>query len=252
MNEENKTEKIDTVADEASVTVDDLLKAGVHFGHKISRWHPSMKKFIFGERKGVHIINLNETLVMLEKTRTFIEETVAKNGIILHIGTRKHVQKKIVELSEETAMPYITHKWIGGFLTNWPVIKRQILKLKKGSEEKEKGEWNKYTKREQLLMERNLNKLHLLYGGVLPLEKLPDAMFIADCKENKTAIAEAVRLHIPIIAICDTNVDVRTIAYPIPSNDDGIKSTNLIIDYIKNAELSGRKKLQSEKSPAAS
>ena len=224
-------------------TIDELLKAGVHFGHKTSKWHPSMGDFIFGERRGVHIINLKKTLKNLERALHFITQTVTGGGKVLILGTKKQAQSKVLEVAASAGMPFITTKWIGGTITNWPIIKRQILKLKKTREEKERGEWQKYTKKERVVLQRELENLLEKYGGIETMDNPPDALFIVDCKESKTAISEALSKSIPIIAICDTNVDVRKIDYPIPANDDAIKSINLILELLEETILQAQGKL---------
>ncbi len=220
--------------------IEELLKAGVHFGHKTSKWHPAMEPYIFAERKGIHIIDLHKTRIELEKAVNFIHKVVSEQGKILFIGTKKQAQEKIVLAAQKTQMPFVTVKWISGTLTNWPIIKKQILKLKKRREEKEKNEWIKYTKKEQLLLENSLKTLEEFYGGISSLDRLPEALFITDCKVSKTAIAEAHLKNIPIIALCDTNVDVRKIDYPIPANDDAVKALEIIINTVSDAILDGR------------
>lgn len=227
-------------------TIEELLKAGVHFGHKTSKWHPSMGDFIFGERREIHIINLRKTLKCLEESLQFITQTVSQKGVVLIIGTKKQVQKKVKEIAEETGMPYVNAKWIGGTVTNWPIIKRQITKLKKAREEKERGEWQKYTKKERVMLQRELDRLIEKYAGIESLEKPPEVLFIVDCKESKTVLREARLKSIPIVALCDTNVDVRKIDHPIPSNDDAVKSLNLMLDLLKQAILEGKEKVSNE------
>lgn len=211
-----------------------LLKAGVHFGHKTSKWHPTMANFIFGERKGVHIIDLKQTLIQLEIAQKFISSIVAKGGVILFVSNKEQASELVKQTAAETDMPYICGKWIGGIITNWPVIKKQIIKLNKGREEQAKGEWVKYTKKEQQQMTSHLEKLDELYHGLAALNKVPDALLVIDCKENKTAIREANLKGIPIIALTDTNVDIRKIDYPVPANDDAVHSLELMINLFKD------------------
>ncbi|HBH46726.1 MAG: 30S ribosomal protein S2 [Candidatus Jacksonbacteria bacterium RIFOXYC2_FULL_44_29] len=220
--------------------ITELLKSGVHFGHKTAKWHPSMEKFIFGERKGVHIIDLAQTLSALEEAIKFINQIIAKNGVILFVGAKEQASELIRKAALEMNMPYIGGKWIGGTITNWPIIKKQILKLRKTRDEKEKGEWSKYTKKERVVLEHMLKKLDLLYSGLVNLDKTPDALFIADCKENKTALREANLKNIPVIALTDTNVNIRKISHPIPANDDAVKSLELLINVIKSAVIEAK------------
>lgn len=213
----------------------ELLKAGVHFGHKKSKWHPSMKPFIFTERKGVHIVDLKQTMDALSRAVEFVKKTVKSDGVILFIGTKKQLKAIVKEAAASVGMPYITEKWVGGTITNWAIVKKQIHKLRKRREEKEKGEWAKYTKKEQITLQSGLEKLENIYGGIANLEKMPDALFITDCKESKTAVREAETQHIPIVALADTNVDIRPIAHPIPANDDAINSVKMILKTITDA-----------------
>ena len=213
----------------------ELLKAGAHFGHKKSKWHPSMEPYIFTERKGVHIIDLKQTMDSLVSAAEFVKKTVQNGGIILFIGTKKQLKNVVKESAIASQMPYIIEKWVGGTITNWAIVRKQINKLRKRREEKEKGEWAKYTKKEQLILQSGFEKLESIYGGIVNLEKIPDALFITDCKESKTAVREAEAQNIPIIAITDSNVDIRSIAYPIPANDDAINSVKMILKTITEA-----------------
>lgn len=229
----------------------ELLQSGVHFGHKTSKWHPSMADFIFGERKGVHIIDLNATILKLNEALAFIQKLILSDKVILMIGSKDQARGVIEECAKETHVPYITGKWIGGTITNWSVIKKRIMKLNKTREEKAKGEWSKYTKKERIIMDRELQKLERLYSGVDELKNIPDALFVVDCKESKTAIKEAKIKKVPVIALCDTNVNIREIDYPIPANDDAVKSVRLMINVVKDAILEAKAQKTKTETPSS-
>lgn len=224
----------------------ELLKAGAHFGHKKSKWHPSMEPHIFTERKGIHIVDLKQTINALEKAAEFVKKTVEGGGIVLFVGTKKQVKDIVKEAAIAAGMPYVVEKWVAGTITNWGIVKKQILKLKKKREEKEKGEWAKYTKKEQLILQSELEKLETIYGGIAELDKVPEVLFITDCKENKTAVREAMGKQIPIIALADTNADIRPITYPIQANDDAINSVKLIVSTIALAIQDAKKGVKTE------
>jgi small subunit ribosomal protein S2 len=222
-------------------SVEDLLKAGCHFGHRVSKWHPKMEPYIFTTRNTVHIINLEKTREALTTALEFLENVSAKGGTVLFVGTKTQAQEIIKKAAEATGMPYVLEKWIGGTITNFPVISRQIKKLKKMEEEKTKGEWVKYTKKEQLELDRELVRLKILFGGIAELTKLPDCLFIVDIKEEKTALREANRKGVPVAALVDTNTNPNLVTYPIPCNDDAIKSIELVVSLATSAILEGKK-----------
>ena len=223
-------------------SIEELLKAGVHFGHNEARWHPKMEPYIYTTRSRTHIIHLEKTRELLEQAMQFIERVTAEGGVVLFLGTKRQAREIILTYAQECGAPYITEKWIGGLLTNWATVSQKIKKLRKLKEQRERGELAKYTKREQLMFEREIEKLTEEVGGVELLFKLPDALFIVDLKEEKTALKEANRMKIPIIATVDTNVNPDNAQYPIPANDDAIKSLDLIISSIASAVKVGKKK----------
>ncbi|MDP3899778.1 MAG: 30S ribosomal protein S2 [bacterium] len=221
-------------------TVEEMLKAGMHFGHRTSKWHPKMAPFIFGERNGIHIIDLQKTQSLLEEALSFISKMTAENKTILLVGTKEQVKNKMAEKAKEINLPYINNRWIGGTLTNFSVIKLLISKYVDLKNRQETGKLSKYTKKEQLDFGKVIEKLDRMVGGISTLKKLPDVVFIWDIKHEKTAVAEARKKGIPIIAICDTNVNPQGIKYIIPSNDDATKSIKLIFDLIGEAVMAGR------------
>ena len=221
-------------------TVEQLLEAGAHFGHRASKWHPKMAPYIFGERKGVHIIDLAKTQTALSEALAFIEQTAASNKRLLFVGTKTQVKGQLKKMAQEVKMPYVTERWLGGTITNFPVIKRSIKKYKDLLDKKEAGKLNKYTKKERLQFDRQIAKLELTVGGLVELNYIPEVVFVWDIKTEKTALAEARKKGIKVIAICDTNTNPEGIDYVIPANDDASKTIKLILDLIKEAISNGR------------
>lgn len=222
-------------------TIEKMLKSGMHFGHRTGKWHPKMSDFIFTQRNGVHIIDLMKAQKKLEQALEFIEKFAAEGKTILFVGTKQQVQKPLKEMALEAGMPYITEKWLGGTLTNFPVIKRMVKKYLDLSKAKAAGKLDKYTKKERLDFDREITKLESKVGGLVDMAKLPDAVFVWDVKKEKTAVLEAVKKNIPIIAICDTNVDPTPVKYVIPSNDDATKTIKLVLKAVKETILDGKK-----------
>ncbi len=217
-------------------TTEEMIKAGVHLGHKKSKWNPKMSPFILKQKNGVHLINVDKTSAKLEEALTFLVETVKAGGEILFVGTKSPVKKLIKQLAEELNMPYVTERWLGGTLTNAKTIFKRLeyfrnLEAKKSSP----AEWGKYTKKERVDMEKELAKLEHKVGGLKKLEKLPAAIFIVGVKEANVAVKEALAKKVPLVAICDTNADPTEIDYPIPANDDSLSSVRLILDKVKEA-----------------
>jgi small subunit ribosomal protein S2 len=231
--------------------VEELLQVGMHFGHRTSKWHPKMKPFIFGERKGVHIIDLIKSREQLEKSLGYMSDISARGGKILFVGTKAQVKGLLKKVAKETEMPYVCEHWLGGTMTNFPVIKKNVKKYKDLIEKQGEGKLSKYTKKEQLQFSRQIAKLELSVGGLVDLNAMPDAVFIWDIKNEKTALAEAKKKLIPIIAVCDTNVDPSGIAYVIPANDDASKTIKLVFDLIREAINEGKARAASNKELAA-
>ena len=232
-------------------TLLELLKAGVHFGHKTSRWHPKMKPYIFGQRSGVHIIDLEKTQVMLEKALDHIKTLASEGKVILFVGTKEQAREIIKNAAIACGMPYVDQRWLGGTFTNFSTIKRVTKKLIDLKTKRDKGELQKYTKKERLVFDRMIEKLEVTVGGIQNMAKLPDAVFILDLKKEKTARKEAENRKIPIIAICDTNINPEGIAYPIPGNDDAIKSIEMMVSLIAEAVSEGKAEAAKEKSSFA-
>ncbi len=217
-----------------------LLEAGVHFGHRTRRWNPRMRQFIFTERNGIHIIDLQQTMGKLEEAYAATRDLVADGGTILFVGTKRQAQETVQAEALRCGMPYVTQRWLGGTLTNFRTIRTRIDYLLKLEERQTTGELDKLPKKEALLLTRELAKLQLRLGGLKEMRRLPKALFIVDTRHEENAIAEATTLDIPIIAMCDTNSDPNPIAYPIPSNDDAIRAIKLIAGKIADAVIEGK------------
>ena len=230
-------------------TLLEMLKAGVHFGHQVSRWHPKMAKYIFGKRNGINVIDLEKTQEKLEEALNFIKDAAQKGSVILFLGTKKQAQEIVKKYAKECGAPYITERWLGGTVTNFKVISKVLKKLKKVEAQKESGEIKKYTKKEQLVITREAEKMDNLIGGIKDLEKIPDVLFVVDVKKNSTAIKEAKIKKIPIVAFCDTNINPEIVDYPIPANDDATKSIEMIVSLVAEAVKEG-KKLAGKEAPA--
>lgn len=221
-----------------------MLKAGMHFGHRTNRWHPKMKPFIYTDKKGVYIIDLNKSREKLAEAMEFISGLVSEGKSVLFVGTKNQVKAGMKKMAEAAGMPYIVGKWLGGYLTNFAVVKKSVQKYKELVEAKNSGKLEKYTKKERLDFDREIKKLEERVGGLTALNKLPDALFVWDIKEEETAIIEARTKNIPIIAICDTNVNPEMVNYPIPANDDATKTIALLMETIKNVILDAKKNVK--------
>ncbi len=217
----------------------EMLKAGVHFGHQRSRWHPKMQPYIFGVRNGVHIIDLDKTQEELAKAILYVKNLTATGKVILFVGTKKQAREIIKTAAESCAMPYLNERWIGGLLTNFDEFKRRLKKYKSIKEMFATGEIEKYTKHEQTKFKKQLEKMEKHLGGLVTLEKLPDALYVADVRVEKTGITEARRMHVPLVAVCDSNVDPTKIDYPIPANDDAVHSIKMMAILIAQAAQDG-------------
>lgn len=219
----------------------EMLKSGVHFGHKTSKWHPNMAPYIFTTKQDVHIIDLEKTAKKLEEAMNYVKELASENKTILFVGTKHQASAIVEKYAKECGMPFVSQRWLGGTLTNFKTISSVARKLTKLKQQNETGELKKYTKKEQLEFTREIERLETIVGGIETLFKAPDAVFIVDLKEEKTALREAQLMKIPVVAMCDTNVDPRKTLYPVPANDDAVKSIELIVSSIASAVSEGRK-----------
>lgn len=221
------------------VTMKQLLETGVHFGHRTQRWHPKMAPYIYTERNNVHIIDLQQTVQALEEAYAFVRKTVANGDKVLFVGTKRQAQDTIVREATRCAMPYVSQRWLGGTLTNWKTISARIDYLKDLEARRDAGEFDLLTKKEALLREREIKKLNTRLGGLKEMKDLPGALFVVDIRAEETAVAEADRLGIPIVAMVDTNCDPDIIDYVVPSNDDAIRAIRLMTSKIADAVLEG-------------
>lgn len=234
----------------------EMLKAGVHFGHKTSKWHPNMAPFIFGDRGGVHIINLEKTQRKMEETAEYLRKLAMEGGTVLFVGTKKQAQAIIKQKAMECGMPYVVQRWIGGTLTNFGTVRKRVERFIDLVKKRETGELKKYTKREQNEFDKEIETLRQKFEGLVKLDKMPSAIFLMDIKTEKTALEEATKKGIPVVAVCDTNVDPTGMQYVIPANDDAVKSVQMMIEFVTEAFKEGQnlqgareqmKKIQEEK-----
>lgn len=225
----------------AVVTMRQLLDAGVHFGHQTRRWNPKMKRFIFGERNGIYIIDLNQTLERIDTAYRFVRDTVAGGGNILFVGTKKQTQDPVAQYAQACGMPYINERWLGGMLTNFSTMNGRVKKMMEYERMRAAGDFDNMPKKEALLLTRELEKLQRNLGGIRGLDRKPDAVFIIDTKKEHIAVTEANKLNIPIVAVVDTNCDPDVVQYVIPGNDDAIRSGTLLCRVIADAVEEGKK-----------
>lgn len=222
-------------------TLQELLEAGVHFGHQVRRGHPKMQQYIYGVRDGVHIIDLEKSEKLLNEAIEYVENLGKQGKTLLFLGTKKQAQPIVKEMAERAGAPYVTYRWVGGFLTNFDEVRKNIKKLLDLKEKQGKGELSHYTKKEQLLISKKLVKFDNELGGIAKFDSLPDAIFIIDTVAEKTAVAEAIRINLPIVGICDTNSNPLLINFPIPANDDASKSIKIVTEAIADAYAHGLK-----------
>jgi len=228
----------------ASISMKDLLESGIHFGHQTRRWNPKMGRFIFGERHGIYIIDLQKTMRQLQKSYIQVRDTVAAGGEVLFVGTKKQAQEPIKAQAERCGMYYINKRWLGGTLTNWETIQNSIAKMARYQDMIETGKIEVYSKKEQTMMGKSLVKLEKNLGGIQKLSKPPALMFVVDSQREGIAVNEAKRLGIKTVAICDTNSDPDTVDIPIPGNDDAIRAINLFCSIISDAVIDGRMRFE--------
>ncbi len=224
----------------AIVPMKALLESGVHFGHRTHKWHPMMKPYIFTERNSIHIIDLQKTVKALEQAYNLVRDTVSDGGTVLFVGTKRQAQETIQAEAMRCDMPYVTARWLGGMLTNWRTIRQRINELERLERMRDKGDFERITKKEALILTRQIDRLEMLLGGIRNMNGLPDLLFVVDVRREDTAIHEANLLNIPVIAMVDTNCDPRNIDYVIPSNDDAIRAIKLLVGKIADAVVEGK------------
>ncbi len=223
-------------------TMEEMLKAGMHFGHQTNRWHPKMASYLYTTRNGLHIFDLKKTQKNLEESLKFIEKTVADGGDVLFVGTKSQARPIIEEYAKQAEMPYIRSRWIGGMLTNFSEVKKSIRRYVDLQKQKKAGEWDKYTKKEQILLQKEVDKLDGSVAGLVSLDRMPKIVFIVDIRIEKTALKEANVMKIPVVAICDSNVNPTTVKHVIPANDDATKGVEMIVKLVAEACATGKKK----------
>ena len=224
----------------AIVTMRQMLEAGVHFGHQTRRWNPKMKRFIFGERHDIYIIDLEQTLDRIEVAYAFVRDLAAKGGDVLFIGTKKQAQDPIASYAEKCGMPYINERWLGGMLTNFETIHKRVQKMLELERSKASGEFDLMPKKEALLKDRELTKLQKNLSGIRNMTRRPQAVFVLDTKKEHIGVTEANKLGIPVVAVVDTNVDPDLVQFPIPGNDDAIRANELMCKVVAEAVIEGR------------
>lgn len=232
----------------AIVSMKALLESGVHFGHRTNKWDPHMKPYIFTERNGIHIIDLQQTVKLLSNAYNVIRDKVAEGGVVLFVGTKRQAQETIVEEAVRCGMPYVTERWLGGTLTNWSTIHQRILELERLEQLRDSGEINRLTKKEGLLIQRDIDRLDKRLAGLRNMKRLPDLLYVVDVCREDSAVHEANLLNIPIVALVDTNCNPKDIDYVIPSNDDAIRAIKLLVGKIADAVLEGKAMKKDEES----
>ncbi|WP_410869876.1 30S ribosomal protein S2 [Nocardia sp. A7] len=221
------------------VTMKQLLDSGAHFGHQTRRWNPKMKRFIFTDRNGIYIIDLQQTLTFIDKAYEFVKETVAHGGTVLFVGTKKQAQESIASEALRVGMPYVNQRWLGGMLTNFSTVHKRLQRLKELEAMEQTGGFEGRTKKEILMLTREMTKLDRTLGGIRDMAKVPSAIWIVDTNKEHIAVGEARKLNIPVIAILDTNCDPDLVDYPIPGNDDAIRSAALLTKVVASAVAEG-------------
>ena len=224
----------------ALISMRQMIEAGAHFGHQTRRWNPKMRRFIFGERNGIYIIDLDQTLNRVETAYNFLRDLAANGGNVLFVGTKKQAQDPVREAADRCGMPYVNERWLGGMLTNFGTISLRVNKMLELERQKEIGEFDLMIKKEALLLDRELTKLQRNLGGLRSMKKAPDAIFVLDTMKEHIAVTEANKLGIPVVAVVDTNVDPDSIQFPIPGNDDAIRANALFANVIAEAVLEGK------------
>lgn len=233
------------------VTLERLLEAGCHFGHKAERWHPKASEFIWAEKDGIHIIDLAKTKAGLDAAIVFLRDLALSGGTVLFVGTKRQARGVVREAAQKAGASYLTQRWIGGFMTNWEGVHKNIQKINQMMTDQKSGAWKKFPKHEQTKMSRYLSRLNVDYEGVLSLNELPKAIVVVDVKKEQAAVREAQRLAIPIVGVVDTNADPSLIDYPVPANDDAVGSVQLIVTVLAERFRDGKEKAEKDAAKAA-
>lgn len=222
------------------ISLKDLLEAGCHFGHKVSRWHPKANSFIYQAREGIHIIDLAKTKMGLANAGDYVRKLGVEGKLMLVVATKRQAKGVVTEAAKRAGLPYLTNRWVGGFITNWEAVKNNIDKVNRMKKEMADGSWKIFPKHEQVKLEKDLKKLLMVYGGVVELTKLPEALFLVDIKTENNCLKETQRKEIPVVAIVDTNANPSEVEFPIPANDDAVGSIQHLTEYIANCFIEGK------------
>lgn len=233
----------------SDITLQQLLEAGCHFGHKSERRNPKASSYIYTEKDGIHIIDLAQTKDGLDKACRYVSQLVSSGSEVLFVGTKRQAKDILKNEADRVGAPFVVERWIGGFLTNWEGIQRTIRKILTMTDEEKSGGWKKFPKHEQVKLAHHLKRMNMFYGGVVKLMNLPKALFIVDVKKESVAFREAIRCNVPIIAVVDTNVNPTDVLYPIPANDDAVGSIAIITKAIADAYLEGKRELEKQAVP---
>ncbi len=229
------------------VSLDQLLESGAHFGHQTRRWNPKMGEYLYGQENGVHVFDLTKTKPLLEEALEFIKKSASEGKIILLLGTKKQIKDKLAEVAEKAGTPYVNERWLGGTISNFPQMKRSLKKLEEMKVNMAEGAYKKYTKKERLLIEREIERLERFFGGIKNLTDIPQILFIIDTKREAGAVREANTGKVTTIGIVDSNSDPEVIDYPIPMNDDASKALEYVLELVGQAIIEGKKKVKNVK-----
>lgn len=229
------------------ISLEELLESGAHFGHQVARWHPKIEPYLYGRRDGVHIFDLIKTKEALEAALMVLTKTASSGGTILFAGTKRQAKELVAQAAKKVGMPYVVSRWLGGTLTNFEQMRKsceRLAELKKG---REAGEFNEYTKKERLLIDREIERLERQFGGIAEMKELPNLLFVVDTKREEGAVSEAERAGVPIVGVVDTNSDPSRIDYPIPMNDDAVRAISYVLDKVVEAVEEGKKGVKEQK-----
>lgn len=229
------------------VSLDELLNSGAHFGHQTRRWNPKMEEYLYGSENGVHIFDLTKTKPLIEEALAFLTKSVADGKVVLLLGTKKQIKEKVKEVAEKVDVPYVNERWLGGIISNFGQMKKSIKKMEEMKEGMATGAYNKYTKKERLLIDREIARLGRFFGGIATLENIPDVLFVIDTKREAGAVREADFRKVPVVGIVDSNSDPDIVDYPIPMNDDASKALEYVLELVGEAIMEGKKKIKPKK-----
>lgn len=237
------------MASKKTVSLEDLLESGAHFGHQTKRWNPKMDEYIYGSENGVHVFDLTKTKPLLEAALEFLTKSAREGKTILLLGTKKQIKDKVIEIAEDLGIPYVAERWLGGTISNFGQMKKSIKKLEEMKADMNSGAFNKYTKKERLLIDREIIRLERFFGGISTLTGVPDVIFVIDTKHEAGAVHEANAGKVPVVGIVDSNSDPDLVTYPIPMNDDASKALEYILELVKKAILEGKGKVKKAEEP---